>query len=80
MVLALLETEDAHCWERLLHGLRSRTVAPPPQYAVQGVNVPIAGNGSFTDYAPGLSIKTNNYILPYSLQILTLLLPLDDNL
>jgi hypothetical protein len=41
---------------------------------------PIAGNGSFTDYASGLSIKSNNYILPYSLQILTLLLLLDDNL
>jgi hypothetical protein len=35
---------------------------------------------SFTDYVPGLSIKSNNYILPYSLQILTLLLLLDDNL
>jgi hypothetical protein len=29
--------------------------------------MPITGNGSFTNYAPGLSIKTNNYILPYSL-------------
>jgi hypothetical protein len=33
--------------------------------------ITITGNGSFTDYAPGLSIKTNNYILPYSLQVLT---------
>jgi hypothetical protein len=42
--------------------------------------VSIDGNGTFTNYAPELSIKTDNYILPYSLQILTLLLLLDDNL
>jgi hypothetical protein len=65
----------------------STHVAPPLQYAVprggwfllsQRQKTPIAGNSSFTDYAPGLSIKSNNYILPYSLQILTLLLLLDD--
>jgi hypothetical protein len=41
---------------------------------------PNAGNSSFTDYDPRVSIKSNNYILPYSLQILTLSLLLDDNL
>jgi hypothetical protein len=41
--------------------------------------MPIAGNSS-SDSTPGLSIKSNNYILPYSLQILTLLLLLDDNM
>jgi hypothetical protein len=30
----------------------------------QRQRTPITGNSFFTDYAPGLSIKTNNYILP----------------
>jgi hypothetical protein len=51
----------------------SITVAPPLQYAVprggwfllsQRHKTPIAGNSSFTDYAPGLSIKSTNYIQP----------------
>jgi hypothetical protein len=46
----------------------------------QRQRMPITGNGSFTDYTPGLSIKTNNYTLLCSLQILTLLLLLDDKM
>jgi hypothetical protein len=61
----------------------SSTVAPPLWYAVQWVNGSwCLGDGERTSLEtapspvtrPRLSIKNNNYILPYSLQILTLII------
>jgi hypothetical protein len=58
------------------------TVAPPLRCAAQGMNgscslrrrTPNTGNGSTDDYTPELSIKSNNYIVPYRIQIPLLLL------
>jgi hypothetical protein len=59
-------------WAPLAMRHTSSTVAPPLEYAVQELNgscslrrrTPNTGNSSTDDYTPGLSINSNNYILP----------------